>query len=213
MLKIFFLWVHHVFIQPIKEEYLFNGPLEAENEAYGIAKIAGLKLCEYYSKEYNVNYITVNPTNLYGIGDIFDPIHSHVIPANIMKIHNAKLENKEYIKAWGSGKAYREFLYVDDAADAIIFLLNNYKGTGIINLGTGNSIQIKDLLNLIKDIVEYPGEILFDTNKAEGVLKRELDISKLLALGWKPKIDIKEGLKRTYNFYLSQINKNSLLKK
>ena len=207
------MWVHHVFIQPIKEEYLFNGPLEAENEAYGIAKIAGLKLCEYYSKEYNVNYITVNPTNLYGIGDIFDPIHSHVIPANIMKIHNAKLENKEYIKAWGSGKAYREFLYVDDAADAIIFLLNNYKGTGIINLGTGNSIQIKDLLNLIKDIVEYPGEILFDTNKAEGVLKRELDISKLLALGWKPKIDIKEGLKRTYNFYLSQINKNSLLKK
>ena len=117
--------------QPLKEEYLFNGPLEDENEAYGLAKIAGLKLCEYYSKEYGVNYITVNPTNLYGVGDIFDPMHSHVIPANMMKIYNAKLEKKESIKAWGSGKAYREFLYVDDAADAIIFLLNNYKGKNI----------------------------------------------------------------------------------
>lgn len=190
--------------QPLKEEYLFNGPLEKENEAYGIAKIAGLKLCEYYSKEYGVNYITVNPTNLYGINDVFDPIHSHVIPANIMKIHNAKLENKEYIKAWGSGKAYREFLYVDDAADAIIFLLNNYKGSDIINLGTGNSITIKDLLNTIKEIVDYKGEIRFDTTKAEGVLKRELDISKLKELGWKPKIDLKTGLKRTYEYYLNK---------
>ena len=193
--------------QPLKEEYLFNGPLEDENEAYGLAKIAGLKLCEYYSKEYGVNYITVNPTNLYGVGDIFDPGHSHVIPANIMKIYNAKLEKKESIKAWGSGKAYREFLYVDDAADAIIFLLINYKGKDIINLGTGNSIQIKELLNLIKEIVDYPGEIIFDTNKAEGVLRRELDISKLKDLGWKPKIDLKEGLKRTYDYYLKQIGK------
>ena len=194
-------------IQPLKEEYLLKGPLEAENEAYGIAKIAGLKLCEYYSKEYGVNYITVNPTNLYGIGDIFDPIHSHVIPANIMKIHNAKIEKKEYIKAWGSGKAYREFLYIDDAADAIIFLLNNYKGKDIINLGTGNSIQIKELLNLIKEIIEYSGEIIFDTNKVEGVLKRELDISKLTNLGWKPKVGLKEGLKRTYEYYLNLIKK------
>lgn len=193
--------------QPLKEEYLFNGSLEDENEAYGLAKIAGLKLCEYYSKEYGVNYITVNPTNLYGVGDIFDPEHSHVIPANMMKIYNAKLEKKESIKAWGSGKAYREFLYVDDAADAIIFLLNNYKGKDIINLGTGSSIQIKELLNLIKEIVGYPGEIIFDTNKAEGVLKRELDISKLKTLGWKPKIDLKEGLKRTYDYYLRQIGK------
>ena len=186
---------------------IFNGPLEDENEAYGLAKIAGLKLCEYYSKEYGVNYITVNPTNLYGVGDIFDPMHSHVIPANMMKIYNAKLEKKDSIKAWGSGKAYREFLYVDDAAEAIIFLLNNYKGKDIINLGTGNSIQIKELLNLIKEIVDYPGEIIFDTNKAEGVLRRELDISKLKGLGWKPKIDLKEGLKRTYDYYLSQIGK------
>jgi len=193
--------------QPLKEEYLFKGPLEDENEAYGLAKIAGLKLCEYYSKEYGVNYITVNPTNLYGVGDIFDPVHSHVIPANMMKIYNAKLEKKESIKAWGSGKAYREFLYVDDAADAIIFLLNNYKGKDIINLGTGNSIQIKELLNLIKEIVGYPGEIIFDTNKAEGVLKRELDITRLKDLGWKPKIGLKEGLKRTYDYYLSQIGK------
>ena len=116
--------------QPIKEEYLFN-----------VAKTAGLKLCEYYSNEYGVNCVTVNPTNLYGVGDIFDPIHSHVIPANIMKIHNGKLENKEYIKAWGSGKALREFLYVDDAADAIIFILNNYKGRGIINLIEGKKIS------------------------------------------------------------------------
>ena len=193
--------------QPLKEEYLFKGPLEDENEAYGLAKIAGLKLCEYYSKEYGVNYITVNPTNLYGVGDIFDPVHSHVIPANMMKIYNAKLEKKESIKAWGSGKAYREFLYVDDAADAIIFLLNNYKGKDIINLGTGSSIQIKELLNLIKEIVGYPGEIIFDTNKAEGVLKRELDITRLKDLGWKPKIGLKEGLKRTYDYYLSQIGK------
>ena len=193
--------------QPIKEEYLFSGPLETENEAYAIAKIAGLKLCEYYSKEYGVNYITVNPTNLYGVGDIFDPIHSHVIPANIMKIHNGKLENKEYIKAWGSGKALREFLYVDDAADAIIFILNNYKGRGIINLGTGKSIQIKELLDLIKEIVGYSGEIRFDINKAEGVLKRELDISNLTKLGWKPKINLKEGLKRTYDYYLNLTKK------
>ena len=193
--------------QPIKEEYLFNGPLETENEAYAIAKIAGLKLCEYYSKEYGVNYITVNPTNLYGVGDIFDPIHSHVIPANIMKIHNGKLENKEYIKAWGSGKALREFLYVDDAADAIIFILNNYKGRGIIKLGTWKSIQIKELLDLIKEIVGYSGEIRFDINKAEGVLKRELDISNLTKLGWKPKINLKEGLKRTYDYYLNLTKK------
>ena len=193
--------------QPLKEEYLFNGPLEAENEAYGIAKIAGLKLCEYYNKEYGLNYITVNPTNLYGVGDVFDPIHSHVIPANILKIHNAKIENKEFIQAWGSGKAYREFLYVDDAADAIIFLLNNYEGSGIVNLGTGNSVQIKDLLNLIKEVVGYQGEIRFDTTKAEGILKRELDISKLKELGWNPKIDLKEGLKRTYDYYLSQSDK------
>ena len=125
----------------------------------------------------------------------------------MMKIYNAKLEKKDSIKAWGSGKAYREFLYVDDAAEAIIFLLNNYKGKDIINLGTGNSIQIKELLNLIKEIVDYPGEIIFDTNKAEGVLRRELDISKLKGLGWKPKIDLKEGLKRTYDYYLSQIGK------
>ena len=124
-----------------------------------------------------------------------------------MKIHNAKIEKKEYIKAWGSGKAYREFLYVDDAADAIIFLLNNYKGKDIINLGTGNSIQIKELLNLIKEIVEYSGEIIFDTNKVEGVLKRELDISKLTNLGWKPKVGLKEGLKRTYEYYLNLIKK------
>ena len=192
-------------LQPIKEEYIFNGELESENEAYAIAKIAGLKMCEYYNKEYGLNYLTVNPTNLYGIGDIFDPIHSHVIPANIMKMHNAKLENKEFIEAWGTGKAYREFLYVDDAADAIIFLLNHYPKVNFINLGTGNSIQIKDLLNLIKEIVGYAGEIRFDSNKAEGVSKRELDISRLEELGWKPKIGLNEGLKRTYEYYLNQI--------
>lgn len=191
--------------QPIKEEYLFDGPLEIENEAYGIAKIAGLKMCEYYNREYGLNYITVNPTNLYGIGDIFDSVHSHVIPANIMKIHNAKLENREFIQAWGSGNAYREFLYVEDAADAIIFLLNNYHGEDFINLGTGNSIQIKELLNLIKEIVGFKGEIRFDSSKSEGVSKRELDISKLKGLGWKPKISLKEGLKRTYEYYLNQI--------
>lgn len=192
--------------QPIKEEYIFDGPLELENEAYAIAKIAGLKLCEYYNKEYGLNYITVNPTNLYGVGDVFDPIHSHVIPANILKIHNAKMENKEYIETWGSGNAYREFLYVDDAADAIIFLLNNYRGSEFINLGTGSSIQIKDLLNAIKDIVGYGGEIRFDTTKAEGVLKRELDVSKLEELGWKPKISLQEGIKRTYDYFLSQLD-------
>ena len=124
-----------------------------------------------------------------------------------MKIHNGKLENKEYIKAWGSGKALREFLYVDDATDAIIFILNNYKGRGIINLGTGKSIQIKELLDLIKEIVGYSGEIRFDINKAEGVIKRELDISNLIKLGWMPKINLKEGLKRTYDYYLSLTKK------
>ena len=191
--------------QPIKEDYIFNGPLEYENEAYGIAKIAGLKMCEYYNREYGLNYITVNPTNIYGIGDVFDPMHSHVIPANIMKIHKAKIENKEFIQAWGSGRAYREFIYVDDAADAILFILDNYKGSSFINLGTGESIQIKDLLEKIKDVISYKGEIRFDTSKAEGINKRELDIGMLNKLGWKPKINLETGLKRTYDYYLSQL--------
>ena len=123
-----------------------------------------------------------------------------------MKIHNAKMKKQEYIEAWGSGNAYREFLYVDDAADAIIFLLKNYKNNGIVNLGTGNSIQIKELLNTIKKIVEYPGEIRFDETKVEGTLRRELDTSKLKNLGWEPKIDLNEGLKRTYEYYLSKNN-------
>lgn len=188
--------------QPLKEEYIFSGSLEPENEAYGLAKLVGLKLCEYYNKEYGLNYITVLPTNLYGENDKFDSEHSHVITGVMTRMHDAKINNKKSVDIWGSGNVYREFLYVDDAADAIIFLLETNHNLKIINVGTGVDLTIKDLVMSIKDIVEYGGELYFDTSKPDGIYKRQLNTDNLTNLGWKPKISLKEGLKKTYGGYL-----------
>lgn len=191
--------------QPLKEEYIFSGELEPENEAYGLAKLVGLKLCEYYNEEYGLNYITVLPTNLYGENDKFDSEHSHVITGVMTRMHDAKVNNKDFVDIWGTGNIYREFLYVDDAADAIIFLLENDHNFKIINVGTGVDLTIKDLVNEIKDIVGYAGELQFDTSKPDGIYKRQLNMSNLTKLGWKPKVSLKEGLKRTYIGYLENI--------
>ncbi|MDO5851182.1 MAG: GDP-L-fucose synthase [Methanobacteriaceae archaeon] len=193
--------------QPLKEEYLLTGKLEPENEAYGLSKIIGLKLCEYYNKEYNMDYITVLPTNIYGKNDKFDPKHSHIITGVMTRMHNAKINNLPNVNIWGTGNIYREFLYVDDAADAIIFLLENYKGNEFLNLGTGTDITIKDVVKIIKDVVGYTGKLKFDTTKPDGIYRRQLDMNKLSSLGWKPKTELKEGIKKTYKWYLDNIIK------
>ena len=192
--------------QPLCEDDIFTGAIEKENEAYGLAKLVGLKLCEYYNKEYGKNFITVLPTNLYGVNDKFDPEHSHVITGVMRRMHDAKINNKKEVTIWGSGNVYREFLYVDDAADAIIFLLENYDKSDVINLGTGVDLSIKELVKEIKEVVGFEGELVFDTSKPDGIYRRQLDISKLKELGWEPKISLKEGLKKTYNYFLNSID-------
>lgn len=191
--------------QPLKEEYIFNGRLEEENEAYGFAKLVGLKLCQFYNKEYGTNYITVVPTNLYGINDKFDSEHSHVITGVMTRMHNAKINNKSFVDVWGTGNIYREFLYIDDAADAIIFLLENNHDFDLINIGTEIDLTIKELVEQIKEVVGFQGELIFDTSKPDGIYKRQLDMAILKSLGWKPKITLKKGLKRTYIWYLKNI--------
>ena len=188
--------------QPLKEEYIFNGKLEVENEAYGFAKLVGLKLCQFYNQEFGTNYVTVVPTNLYGVGDKFDPEHSHVITGVMTRMHDAKINNKPYVEVWGTGNIYREFLYIDDAADALIFLLENPNNFDVVNIGTGIDLTIKELVYDIKKVVGYEGELKFDTSKPDGIYKRQLDMSKLKNLGWSPKISLKTGLKLTYNWYL-----------
>lgn len=188
--------------QPLKEEYIFNGKLETENEAYGFAKLVGLKLCQFYNKEYGTNYVTVVPTNLYGVGDKFDPEHSHVITGVMTRMHNAKINDKPYVEVWGTGNIYREFLYVDDAADALIFLLEHSYDFDVVNIGTGIDLTIKELVQGIKNVVGYDGELKFDTSKPDGIYKRQLDMSRLKSLGWNPNITLENGLKLTYNWYL-----------
>lgn len=193
--------------QPLKEEYIFNGRLEPENEAYGFAKLVGLKLCQFYNQEYGTNYVTTVPTNLYGVNDKFDPKHSHVITGVMTRMHDAKINNKPSVDIWGTGNIYREFLYIDDAADAIIFLLENNQDFDVVNIGTGIDLTIKELVHYIKDVVGFQGELIFDTSKPDGIYKRQLDMSKLESLGWKPKITLKKGLKLTYEWYLDNIIK------
>ncbi|WP_458405213.1 GDP-L-fucose synthase family protein [Methanobrevibacter sp.] len=188
--------------QPLKEEYIFNGRLEVENEAYGFAKLVGLKLCQFYNKEYGTNYVTVVPTNLYGVGDKFDPEHAHVITGVMTRMHDAKINNKPYVEVWGTGNIYREFLYIDDAADAIIFLLEHPHDFDVVNIGTGIDLTIKELVQDIKNVVGYNGELKFDTSKPDGIYKRQLDLSRLKSLGWNPNITLENGLKLTYEWYL-----------
>ena len=229
--------------QPMKEEYLLTGPLEPTNEPYAIAKISAIKLCKYYNEQYGTNFISVMPTNLYGLGDNFNLETAHVLPALIRKFHLAKLlrEKKyeeikkdfqrfpvgfnlnlnldldlilsklgitsEYVMLWGTGEPYREFLYVDDLADACVFLNLNLNldlsGIDFLNIGTAEDIKIKDIAKIIKDIVGFDGDIKWDTTKPDGTPRKLLDVSRLKALGWEPKVSLEEGIRRTYEWYVS----------
>lgn len=189
--------------QPIKEEYLLTGELEPTNEPYAISKIAGLKLCDAYSKQYDCNFISSMPTNLYGPGDTYDSFSSHVLPALIKKIHAAKVNGDPTVTVWGTGTVRREFLYVDDAADGIVFLMNNYNEAGHINLGTGIDLTIKELAETICKVIDYQGELVFDTSKPDGMKEKRLDVSKIHKLGWRAKYNLLDGLIKTYKDYVN----------
>ena len=194
--------------QPIKEEYLLTGELEPTNEPYAIAKIAGIKMCPAYNKQYGTDFISVMPTNLYGSGDNFDLENSHVLPALIRKFHEAKINNQNEIVVWGTGAPKREFLHVDDLADACIFLMNNYDNSEIINIGTDEDISIKELAEMIKEITGFTGEINWDASKPNGTPRKLLDVSKLHNLGWKHQINLPDGILSVYEWYQS-VNQRS----
>ena len=188
--------------QPIKEEYLLTGPLEPTNDAYAIAKIAGIKMCQSFNQQYSTNYISVMPTNLYGPNDNYDLNNSHVLPAMIRKFHEAKLEGKDKVELWGTGTPMREFLYVEDLADACVYLMKNYNSSEVINIGTGVDITINDLALTIKEVVGFKGDIYFNTDMPDGTPRKLLDVSKLKELGWEYKTTLREGIKKTYKNYV-----------
>jgi GDP-L-fucose synthase len=187
--------------QPIKEEALLTGPLEITNEAYAIAKIAGLEMCKFYKRQYGDCFISCMPTNLYGPNDNFDLNSSHVIPALIRKFHEAKIHKADTVEIWGTGTPLREFLYVDDMADACVFLLENYDGEQHVNIGTGEEVSIKELAHIIKKIVDFSGEIVFNTAMPDGTPRKLTDVSKLHSLGWAHKINLYEGLEMAYKWF------------
>lgn len=193
--------------QPIKEEYLLTGPLEPTNEGYALAKIAGLKACQYFNEQYGTKYIGVMPTNLYGINDNFDLESSHLVPAIIRKMHEAKTNNSAEVEIWGTGKPYRELLFVEDMADATLFAFENYKGKSFINVGTGEDLTIKQISETIQKIVGFEGELYFNTSKPDGMYRKLLDVSQLKKLGWKPKYSLEDGLKITYEWFLEHYYK------
>jgi GDP-L-fucose synthase len=184
--------------QPLKEEYLLTGLLEHTNEPYAIAKIAGIKLCDAYRSQYGCNFISVMPTNLYGPNDNYDLKNSHVLPALIRKFHEAKINDQPEVIVWGSGTPRREFLHADDMADACVFLMKNYNEPGLINIGIGEDLSIKELSEMIKEITGYNGKIVFDSSKPDGTPRKLMDITKLSSLGWKAKIPLQNGIERTY---------------
>lgn len=188
--------------QPIKEEYLLTGPLEETNEGYAIAKIAGLKMCQKYREQYNFNAISVMPANLYGINDNFNIDQCHVIPAMINKFHNAKTSGKKNVTLFGDGSPTREFLHVDDLADALVFLMNKYDSPEHINIGSGQEYSIKELAEMVARVVKWDGEIIWDTSKPNGTPRRKLDTSKLDNLGWSASIDLESGIDDTYGWFL-----------
>jgi GDP-L-fucose synthase len=187
--------------QPIKEEYLMTGELETTNDAYAIAKIAGIKMCQSYNEQYGTNFISVMPTNLYGPNDNYDLNNSHVLPAMIRKFHEAKIEGKESVEIWGTGTPKREFLYVDDLADACVFLMNNYSGSEIVNIGTGQDVTIAELAVGISKIIGYEGSIHYNTSMPDGTPRKLLDVSRLEEIGWKYSTSLKEGIEKTYRDY------------
>ena len=189
--------------QPITEDCLLTGALEKTNEAYALAKISGLKYCEFLNKQYGTDYISVMPTNLYGPNDNYHPEHSHVLPAFIRRFHEAKENNLPEVVCWGDGSPLREFLYVDDLADLCVFLMNNYSGNETVNAGTGKEITIKKLAELVAKVVGYTGGIIWDDTKPNGTPRKLLDISKSKALGWKYKVELEDGIKLAYNDFLN----------
>jgi GDP-L-fucose synthase len=193
--------------QPLKEEYLLTGPLEPTNEPYAIAKIAGIKMCDAYRVQYGCNYISVMPTNLYGYNDNYHPSNSHVLPALIRRFHEAKVQNLPTVTIWGTGTPKREFLFADDLAGACYFLMQNYDEEGLVNIGTGEDISIKELAIMIKNIIGYNGEIKFDTSKPDGTPRKLMDVTKLHSKGWKHTIELPGGIELAYQDFLSHTAK------
>lgn len=190
--------------QPLKEEYLLSGHLESSNDAYAIAKIAGIKMCQSFNQQYGTNFISVMPTNLYGQGDNYHLENSHVMPALIRKFHEAKSRGDVEVHIWGSGKPMREFLYVDDLAEACLFLMSNYNDSEIVNIGTGEDISIKNLALIIKEVIGFSGQIIYDPSKPDGTPRKLLDVSKIHDLGWSHKTSLKEGIELTYKHFLNE---------
>lgn len=190
--------------QPIKEEYLLSGYLEPTNEPYAIAKIAGIKMCEFYNRQYGTRYIGVMPTNLFGPHDNFDLETSHVLAALIRKCHEAKQGKRDEVVIWGTGRPRREFLYVNDLADACVYLMDNYDGTKIVNIGVGRDLTIRELAELIAGIIGFRGSLRFDTSKPDGTPQKLLDVSRLNNLGWRARISLEDGIRETYNWYVRQ---------
>jgi GDP-L-fucose synthase len=188
--------------QPMKEEYLLTGQLEPTNDAYAIAKIAGIKMCQAYRRQYGCDFISAMPTNLYGPNDNYDPMNSHVLPALIRRFHEAKVASAPQVVVWGTGSPLREFMYVDDLADACVFLMENYDGSDIVNIGTGQEVSIKRLAEIVKDAVGYTGELVFDTTKPDGTPRKLLDCTRLHDLGWKHQVAMEEGIRLAYQDFL-----------
>lgn len=188
--------------QPIKEEYFLTGPLEETNDAYAVAKIAGIKMCQSFNDQFGTNFISAMPTNLYGPNDNYDLQTSHVLPALIRKFHDAKTGKKSEVTLWGNGSPFREFLHVDDMANACVFLMQKYNSGEIINIGTGKDLKIRELAQLVKKITGFKGKIVWDSTKPNGTPKKQLDVTKLFALGWKPTIGLEEGITREYKWFV-----------
>lgn len=191
--------------QPIKEEALLTGPLEPTNEGYAIAKIAGLKQCQYYRRQYHADFISVMPCNLYGYQDNFDINHSHIVPAMIQRFHNAKINNLPNVTIWGTGRVYRELLFAEDMAEACVFLMNHYEGEDFLNIGYGTDYTVLEIAEMIREIVGYKGEILTDPSKPEGMYRKLVDTSKINQLGWHPRHTLENGLQLTYQWFLDHI--------
>ncbi|MGD1942867.1 MAG: GDP-L-fucose synthase family protein [Leptolyngbyaceae cyanobacterium] len=192
--------------QPMREDYLLTDALEPTNEPYAIAKIAGLKLCENYCRQYGVNFISAMPTNLYGVNDNFDLNNSHVLPALMRKFHEAKVNQASTVTVWGTGEPLREFLYVDDLADALIYLMKTYNDVDFVNVGTGQEVSIKELALTIQAVVGFEGDLVFDTTKPNGTPRKLLDVSRLNSLGWQAQTDLKTGIEKTYAWYLENVD-------
>ena len=192
--------------QPMTEDCLLSGALEPSNEWYAIAKIAGLKMCQAYRRQYGFNAVCLMPTNLYGPGDNFDLQSSHVLPAMLRKFHEAKTKGHSEVVLWGTGTPRREFLHVDDLADACLFAMQNYEGEIFLNVGVGEDVSIRELAELVQDVVGYCGQIVWDASKPDGTPRKLLDVSRLHALGWKAQIDLRQGIEATYHWYRAQIN-------